>query len=139
KDLVDDLAPVPCAWLPPDSDLKIPEYRALAVDTVRYVGDGVAAVVAASRYQARDAADAIEVEYEMLPAIVDQEKATHPGAPQLYADVPNNTAFVWRLAGGDVEAALQEADVVVSQRLVNHRLIPNAMEPRAAVADYNPG
>ena len=139
KDLVDSLAPVPCAWLPPNSDLKVPEYRALAVDTVRYVGDGVAAVVAENRYQAQDAAAAIEVEYEMLPAVVDQEKATQDGAPQLYADVPNNTAFVWRLAGGDIDAALRDADVVVSQRLINHRLIPTAMEPRAAVAHYNPG
>src|SRR5690606_30235197 len=126
-------------WLPPNSDLKVPEYRALAVDTVRYVGDGVAAVVAENRYQAQDAAAAIEVEYEMLPAVVDQEKATQAGAPQLYPDVPNNTAFVWRLAGGDIDAALRDADVVVSQRLINHRLIPTAMETRAAVANYNPG
>lgn len=139
KDLVEPLAPVPCAWLPPNSDLKVPEYRALAVDTVRYVGDGVAAVVAENRYQAQDAAAAIEVEYEMLPAVVDQEKATQAGAPQLYPDVPNNTAFVWRLAGGDIDAALRDADVVVSQRLINHRLIPTAMETRAAVANYNPG
>jgi len=139
KDLVESLAPVPCAWLPPNSDLKVPEYRALAVDTVRYVGDGVAAVVAENRYQAQDAAAAIEVEYEMLPAVVDQEKATQAGAPQLYPDVPNNTAFVWRLAGGDIDAALRDADVVVSQRLINHRLIPTAMETRAAVANYNPG
>ncbi|MDI3340814.1 MAG: molybdopterin-dependent oxidoreductase [Sphaerobacter sp.] len=139
KDLADTLAPVPCAWLPPNSDLKVPEYRALAIDTVRYVGDGVAAVVAEDRYRAADALAAIEVDYEILPAVVDQEKAVAEGAPQLYADVPNNTAFVWRLSGGDVEAALAQADVVVSQRLVNHRLIPTAMETRAALAYYNPG
>lgn len=139
QDLADKLAPVPCAWLVPDSDLKVPEYRALAVDTVRYVGDGVAAVVAENRYLAQDALEAITVEYEVLPAVVNQEQATKEGAPQLYEDVPNNTAFVWRLSGGDVDAALADADVVVSETLINHRLIPNAMEPRAAVANYNPG
>ena len=138
-DLAEKLAPVPTAWLPPDSDLKIPEYRALAIDTVRYVGDGVAAVVADSRYAAQDALDAIEVEYEVLPAVVDQEQAIRDEAPRLYDDVPNNIAFHWRLSGGDVDAAFRDAEVTVSRRIVNQRLIPVAMEPRGAVVNYNPG
>ncbi|MCX2727523.1 xanthine dehydrogenase family protein molybdopterin-binding subunit [Thermomicrobium sp. 4228-Ro] len=139
QDLVDKLAPVPCAWLIPDSDLKVPPYRAVAVDKVRYVGDAVAVVVAENRYIAQDAVEAIEVEYEPLPAVVDQEKALEPGAPQLYDDVPNNLAFHWKLHAGDFEAAWNAAEVRVSRRLINHRLIPTAMEPRGALAAYNPG
>ncbi len=139
QDLKDKLAPVPCAWLPPDCDLKVPEYRALAIDKVRYVGDAVAAVVAENRYLAQDAADAIEVDYEPLPGIVNQEQATKEGAPQLYDDVPNNIAFRWHLSGGDIDAAFREADVTVKRRLINQRLIPVAMETRGALAEYNPG
>jgi carbon-monoxide dehydrogenase large subunit len=139
QDLVDKLAPVPCAWLVPDSDLKVPPYRAVAVDKVRYVGDAVAVVVATDRYIAQDAVDAIEVEYEPLPAVVDQEKALEPGAPQLYDEVPNNLAFHWKLHAGDFDAAWDAAEVRISRRLVNHRLIPTAMEPRGALAAYNPG
>ncbi len=139
QDLVDKLAPVPCAWLIPDSDLKVPSYRALAVDKVRYVGDAVAAVVAENRYVAEDALEAIDVEYEVLPAIVDQERATQDGAPQLYDDVPNNIAFHWKLHAGDFDSAWNQAEVKLSRRLINHRLIPTAMEPRGALAHYNPG
>lgn len=139
QDLADKLAPVPCAWLIPDSDLKVPTYRAVALDKVRYVGDVVAVVVAEDRYTAQDAVEAIEVEYEPLPAVTDQEKALEPGAPQLYDEVPNNLAFHWKLHSGDFEAAWNEAEVRISRRLVNHRLIPTTMEPRGALAWYNPG
>jgi len=139
QDLADKLAPVPCAWLIPDSDLKVPSYRALAVDKVRYVGDAVAAVVAENRYIAEDAAEAIEVEYEVLPAVVDQEKATQEGAPQLYDDVPNNIAFHWKLHAGDFDSAWNQAEVKLTRRFINHRLIPSAMEPRGALAYFNPG
>lgn len=139
KDLVDLLAPVPTAWQPKNSEMKIPEYRALAVDTVRYVGDGVAAVVAIDEYAARDAVAAIEVEYEVLKAVIRQMDAIEDGAPQLYENVPNNIAFRFHLAGGDVDSAFQDADFTFSQRFVNQRLIPNAMETRGAVAQFVPG
>ncbi|RIK41002.1 MAG: carbon monoxide dehydrogenase [Chloroflexi bacterium] len=138
-DLIDDLAPVPCAWLVPNANLVIPEYRAVATDRVRFVGDAVAVVVAEDRYLAQDAADKIEVEYDVLPAVVDQEAATQDGAPQLYDNVPNNIAFHWELGGGDIDAAFADADVTISKRIVNQRLIPNPMETRGAVAAYNPG
>lgn len=138
-DLVDDLAPVPCAWLVPNANLVIPEYRAVATDRVRFVGDAVAVVVAEDRYLAQDAADKIEVEYDVLPAVVDQEAATQDGAPQLYDNVPNNIAFHWELGGGDIDAAFADADVTISKRIVNQRLIPNPVETRGAVAAYNPG
>jgi carbon-monoxide dehydrogenase large subunit len=138
RDLDGQLGPVPCAWLVPNANLKVPRRPVLAVDRVRYVGEGVAVVVADSRYAARDAADLVDVTYEPLPAVVDQEKATQPGAPQLHDDVPGNVAFTWRVSGGDVDAAFRQAEVVVRQRFVNHRLIPNAMETRAVAAQPNP-
>ena len=130
-----DLAAIPTAWLIPDSDLKTPEHLALAKGKVRYVGDGVAVVLAEDRYLAQDAADAVMVEYEELPAVVDPEKAAQPGAPQLFDDVENNIAFRWVM--GDKEASdavFEDAAVVVSDTIIQQRLLPTAMEPRAAMA-----
>ena len=127
---------VPCAWLIPDSDLKTPDHPAIARDTVRYVGDAVAVVVAESRYEAEDALAHIDVDYEPLPVVVDPEKAAQPGAPQLHEDAPGNQAFHWVVAGGDADAAFSAAEVTVSERIVHQRLIPNAMEPRSAVAQW---
>lgn len=132
------LAPIPSAWLIPDSDLIVPEHPALAKGKVRHVGDGVAIVLADDRYQAQDAADAIVVEYEELPAVVDPEKATKDGAPQLFDNVANNVAFKWIM--GDKEASdkvFDDADVVVSDTIIQQRLLPTAMEPRASLAQYN--
>jgi aerobic carbon-monoxide dehydrogenase large subunit len=129
---------IPCAWLLPNSNLKIAPYRVMVRDVVRYVGDAVAAVVAESASQAYDALELIDVDYEMLPAVVDPEQAAKPGAPQLHPDVPDNIAFHWTVAGGDVDAAFANADVVVRERIVQQRLIPTAMETRGAVAQYFP-
>lgn len=137
KELQGKMGPIPTAWLPPDSNIKTPVHPALAVDTVRYVGDGVAFVVAENRYAARDALDLIEVDYEELPVVVDQQKAMEDGAPQLHEDVPNNVAFHWK-AGDVPDDVFQEAEVVVKQRFHQQRLIPNPMEMRAATAKYNP-
>lgn len=128
--------PIPCAWVVPGSDTKTPPYPPIAIDTVRYVGNAVAIVVASDRYQARDAADAVDVDYEPMPAAVDAFRATQPGAPQLHADVPNNVCFHWHVTGGDVESAFRTADVVVKDHIINQRLIPTAMEPRASLAQY---
>lgn len=132
-----ELNPVPCAWLIPGSDLKVPKYYPLARDKVRFMGDPVAVVVAQSPYIAEDAAELIEVEYEPLEAVVNQEEAIKEGKPWLYDDVPNNIAFRWRLSGGDIEKAFKEADVIIKQKIINHRLQPTAMETRAAVASYD--
>jgi carbon-monoxide dehydrogenase large subunit len=137
KDMKDaGFGPIPCAWVVPGSNTKTPPYPPIAIDTVRYVGNAVAIVVAADRYAARDAADAVEVDYEPLPVVVDPWKAGQKGAPRLHADVPDNVCFHWNVAGGDVEAAFRSADVVVKDRIVNQRLIPNAIEPRAALAQW---
>src|SRR5579884_1136368 len=142
RDLAGALKPIPTAWLIPNADLKTPPHPPLAVDTVRYAGDGVAVVVATDRYAARDAAQLVEVTYEPLPAVVDQITAAGPGAPQIHAEAPGNLAFRWAVQGGDAGAAFAEAQrdgVVVSQRFVNQRLIPNAIETRSVLARYNSG
>jgi carbon-monoxide dehydrogenase large subunit len=128
---------VPCGWTLPD--MKVAPHPALAVGKVRYTGDAVAVVVAEERYIARDALDLIEVDYEPLPVVVDAEKAIQSGAPQLHDEVPGNATFVWKVAGGDIDKAFRDAEVVVKERLVNQRLIPNAIETRGMVAQYNPG
>ncbi|MGB2717507.1 MAG: molybdopterin cofactor-binding domain-containing protein [Vicinamibacterales bacterium] len=129
---------IPCAWLLPNAGLKISPYRAMATDVVRYVGDAVAVVVAESEYEAYDALDLIDVEYEPLPPVVDPEKAAAPGAPQLHTDIPGNLAFHWTVEGGDVAAAFSSAAVVVRDRIIQQRLIPTAMETRGAVAQFTP-
>ncbi len=136
-----DLSPMPCAWLIPGSDLKTPDHPALAVDRVRYQGDAVAVVVVENRYQAEDALELIEVDYDPLDAVVNPEDATADGAAQLFDDVPSNTAFRWVVSSGDdgLEAAFAEADVVVKERIIQQRLLPTAMEPRAAVGQWNSG
>ncbi|MGH9146917.1 MAG: xanthine dehydrogenase family protein molybdopterin-binding subunit, partial [Vicinamibacterales bacterium] len=108
---IEGLAPVPCAWLLPNADLKVAKYPPIATDVVRYVGDIVAVVVAETVYQAYDALELIDVDYETLPPVVDPQAALKPGAPQLHADVPNNQAFHWTVSGGDIEAAFKNADV----------------------------
>ena len=128
--------PIPCAWVVPDSNTKTPPYLPIAIDTVRYAGNAVAIVVATDRYRARDAADAVDVDYQPLPVVTDAYQATQKGAPQLHEDVPGNLCFHWKVSGGDVEAAIRSADVVVKEKIINQRLIPNAIEPRAALAQY---
>ena len=130
------LAPIPCAWIPPESDVKPVAHPAIAKDFVRYQGDGVAVVVAETRYQAEDALELINVSYEPLPAVVNPAAAMEAGAPQLHEDAPNNQAFHWVAVGGDPDAAFAEADVIVSDTIIQQRLVPNAMEPRSAVASW---
>ena len=137
-DAAEALQAVPCAWLLPNAGLKVASYLCLAKDVVRYVGDIVAVVVAESRYQAYDALDLIEVDYEPLPAVTNPVEAAAPGAPQLHDDIEGNLAFHWQVSGGDAEAAFRDAEVVVKERIVQQRLIPTAIEPRAAVAQYQP-
>jgi carbon-monoxide dehydrogenase large subunit len=135
--------PLPMAWPAGGSaglQNNVNTPRALATDDVKWTGEGVAAVVAETPEQAADALETIVVDWEPLPAVVDAEKATQAGAPQLHENAPNNVVFDWTvgdLAGTD--AALAAADTVVRQRLVNQRLIPNAMEARGDIGWYNPG
>src|SRR5215471_3585359 len=124
---------LPCAW-PVTEDIKMPPHYPLASEEARYQGDGVAVVIAESRALAKDAAELVEIDYEPLDAVVDMEKALDQGAPLVHSDVGTNECYVWKLDAGDVEAAIESADVVVTRRYYQPRLIPNAIEPRGLVA-----
>jgi carbon-monoxide dehydrogenase large subunit len=140
KDMLDNgVGSLPTGWqIGPD--MKEPPHYALAVDKVRYMGDGVAVVIAETKAAARDAAELVEVDYEELPAVVDAAEALKEGAPLLHEDAPGNLCYVWEL--GDREAtdrALASAYHVTKLEFVNQRLVPNAIEPRAAIGHYDPG
>ena len=139
KDLVaGGMKPIPTGWL--IANMKIPAHYPLAVDRARYMGDAVAVVIAESPYVARDAAELVEVDYEPLPAVADPAKALERGAPAVHDEAPDNVCFRWQL--GDKAAtdkAFSGAAKVVKQSFRNHRLIPNAIEPRSALASANPG
>ena len=114
---------------------------ALAQGKVRHVGQPVALVVAETLTAARDAAEAIEVEYEQLPAVTDARDAIRPGAPQLFGHIPGNIVFDWDNDTGDAkatDAAFAKAARVVTLELVNNRVVVNSMEPRNAIGDYDP-
>ncbi len=131
------IAPAPCAWLLPNSGLTVADYHCIAKDKVRYVGDIVAVVVAETPAQAHDALDLVDVDYEPLDAVVNPKSADTEEAPQLHAEIKGNRAFHWTVSGGgDIGEAFSSADVVVKETIVQQRLIPNAMEPRAALASY---
>jgi aerobic carbon-monoxide dehydrogenase large subunit len=127
---------IPVGWLIPG--IKIGEHYPIAVDTVRHVGDAVAVVLAENPALARDAADRVVVEYDVMPAVAGIEEALASGAPQVHANAPGNVCFDWEIGDATaVEAALAGAHTVVKQRLVNQRLVANAIEPRASQAQYN--
>ncbi len=118
--------------------MKEPPHPSLAVGKVRYVGEAVAVIVAETHEQAVDASELVEIDYEELPAVTDVVKATQEGAAQLFDDVPNNIAFDWEL--GDkaaADAGIDAADHVTTIEFRNQRLICNAIEPRAAIGDYD--
>src|SRR5712691_4012373 len=138
-DLAGDWAgSMPCAW-PVTEDIKMPPLYPLAAEEVRFQGDGVAVVIAESRALAIDAAGLVQVDYEPLPAVADVEKALERGAPLVHGDLETNECYVWKLETDDFQAALDAADVVVTRRYYQPRLIPNAIEPRAVVAQAGPG
>src|SRR5437588_3234479 len=119
--------------------LNLPPHPVLATERVRYVGEPVAAVVAENLYTARDAAEAIEVDYEPLPVVVNMEKALEKDSPVIHQQFRTNRAFTHALKNGDIQSAFKKADRVVKQRVINQRLAPVAMEPRAVLGEYLPG
>ncbi|MEK6323437.1 MAG: xanthine dehydrogenase family protein molybdopterin-binding subunit [Acidobacteriota bacterium] len=137
KDVAAKVGPVPCAAALPG--LKVPDYRVLATDHVVFVGQPIAAVVATDRYAAQDAIDLIMIDYEELPAVVDVEEAAKDGGPLVYEEYGNNIAYKLTAGEGDIDAALESSDRVVTQRIVHQRLAPIAMEPRGVLARYFPG
>ncbi len=122
------------------SPLKKPRRDALPTDRVRYVGDPVACVIAQTLAQAKDAAEAVVVDIETLPAVISAQEAARDGAPQLYDDVPNNVALDYHYGDAEaVKAAFARAAHVTRLNLVNSRLAVNCIEPRVAIASYEGG
>jgi carbon-monoxide dehydrogenase large subunit len=139
----DKLGPLVCGWMVHSTDgspMRMAAHPALPADTVRHVGEPVVAIVAETSEAARDAAEAVVIDYEELPAVVDPAAAQAEDAPQIHAVAPRNTIFHWQLGdAAAVDAAFARAASVTRLDLVNNRLVPNAMEPRAALAEYDPG
>src|SRR5215469_7580710 len=136
KDVSAKIGAVPCAAALPD--LKVPDHRVLATNKVYFVGHPLAVVVAESRYAAKDAADLIQVDYDELPVVLNEEKGAQ-GGPILHEQFGTNVAYKLTAGEGDVEAALKAADKVIKQRVLNQRLAPIAMEPRGVLVRYYPG
>ena len=134
---------IPCGWQVTDKHGQVmqePPHPVLAQGKVRYVGDAIAAVVAETPEQARDAAEAIEVEIEELPAVVDMKAALAADAPKVHDDLSSNLCYDWGFVEenkGAVDEAFAKAAHVTTLELINNRLVPNAMEPRVAIGDYS--
>jgi carbon-monoxide dehydrogenase large subunit len=132
-----------CGWMIHSKDgspMKMAPHPALANGKACHVGDPVAVVIAETLAQARDAAEKIQVDYAPLPAIADLSSAQKEGATQIHEIASNNTIYQWHI--GDpkgADAAFRAAKHVTSLDIVNNRLVPNAMEPRAALAEYDAG
>jgi aerobic carbon-monoxide dehydrogenase large subunit len=139
-DLAAEQGSLPCAW-PITEDMKAPPAPSLAVDTVNFAGEAVAVVVARSAYEAHDALEAIVVDYDELPVVLDLAGAVADGADLVHPDLGTNVSAVWTFdsaeagSGGDVDQAIRDAEVVVERTLRQQRLIPAFMEPRSVVVD----
>ncbi len=139
-------AGLPCAWPiarrsfpePTTEDPRTPDHFPLTTDKARYAGDGVAVVVAESRAAVKDAVEAVEVDYEPLEPILDLERALEDGAPLVHDQFGTNEAYNWTLSNGDADRIFSEAPVVVRERYLHPRLIPNAIEPRGVVVQPIP-
>jgi len=140
KDVAHDkLNGLPCGWLITSTDgqpMKEPPHPVLALDKVRYVGDHVVMIVAETLEQAKNAAELVEVDYEMLPAVVDVRDAKKGTA--LHDAAPDNQCYHWALGDkGLVDEAFTKAAHITKLDLINNRLVPNAMEPRVAIGSYS--
>ncbi len=139
---VADVNGVPCGWqvnFKNGDIMKEPKHPLLVADKARHVGDAVAIVIAESKAEAVDAVQAINVEYEELPCIVDASKAVQPGAPLVHDDVPANKCYDWTLGNpiAEVDEAITNSAHVTSLEFVNQRMIPNAVEPRSYNSSYD--
>src|ERR1700738_5300100 len=132
-----------CGWMIHSKDgspMKMAPHPALAVGKACHVGDPVAVVIAETLAQAKDAAEKVLIDYEVLPSVVDPAKAAGKGAPQIHDIAPHNTIYNWHLGDHDATAAaFKAAKHITKLEFVNNRLVPNAMEPRAALAEYDSG
>jgi len=134
---VQKIGVVPCGAAIPD--MKAPEHRVLPLNKVYFVGHPIAVVVAETKAAARDALDLIQVDYQELPVVLDEEKAADPKSPVIHEALGTNIAYKLTAGEGDIEAALKSADKIIKQKILNKRLLPIAMEPRGLLARYYPG
>lgn len=134
-DLAGKIGSIVPNWIIPGT--KVPDRPVVAVDRVRFVGECVALVVAETQAMAHDAIGLIDVNYEILPAVVDEEAAIKPGAPQLHDNVANNVTTLYKIGGGNYTKAASEADQLINLRIVNNRLIPTCLETRSILAEPN--
>lgn len=132
-----DVNPIPLIRQPPSMGVALPELPVLAADTVRWVGDPVAVVVAETPEIAADGAEAVRVSYDPLPAVCQVEEAITEGAPVIHEGFADNVCFRVPYTGGDTEAAFAAAPHRLRRRLVNHRVAPFVMEPRGMIAAYD--
>ena len=133
---------IPCGWQVTDrhgEPMQEPAHPVLAQGKVRHVGDPIAAVVAETYEQARDAAEVIDLDIQELPAVVDMAKALESGAPKLHENLTSNLCYNWVLGSEDaaIDEAFSKAAHVTKLDLVNQRMVANPMEPRVAVGDFN--
>ncbi|MCJ7994320.1 xanthine dehydrogenase family protein molybdopterin-binding subunit [Rhizobium cremeum] len=139
--LADGIGNLICGWMIHSKDgspMKMGAWRPLAHETVRYVGDAVAVVVADSAAEAHDAAEAVVVDYEELPVVTEATEALKPGAPQLHPEAPGNLIFDWEIGdSAATDQAIASAAHVTEIEIHNNRLSPNPMEPRAALGIYD--
>ena len=136
EDMTDLASPLPMAWSPPGVQINTPEHWPLARGKVCHVGDPVAVVVGPDKYSVVDAAEAVVVEYDPLPVVVDPEEALEPDAPVIHEQFGTNKTHEWSLGSDDIEEALARADVVVERKVINHRTSGAAIEPRAVLANW---
>jgi aerobic carbon-monoxide dehydrogenase large subunit len=136
EDLADDFASgMAMVWSPPGVEINTPDNWPLAKGEVKHVGQAVAAVVGSDRYAVADAAEQVIVEYEPQPAVVDPEAALEEGSPLVHEQFGTNRTHDFALAGGDADQAIADAEIVVEQRIVNHRTAGAPIEPRSSIAD----
>ena len=128
-------AGVPMVWSPPGVDINVPDHLPLKTGEVKCVGDPVAVVVGTDRYGVVDAAELVVVEYDPKPVVTDPEAALEDGAPLVWEQFGTNKTHDWAISGGDIDAALSEADVVIERRIVNHRTAGAAIEARGMIAE----
>ncbi|MEM1038074.1 MAG: xanthine dehydrogenase family protein molybdopterin-binding subunit [Pseudomonadota bacterium] len=137
----DGIGNIICGWMVHSKDgtpMNMGAWSALATDTVRYVGDAVAVVIAESLAEAKAAAEAVDVDYDVQTAVVSAVDAMEDGAPQIHPEAKNNIIFDWEIGEGDAtDAAIAGAERVVELEIRNNRLVPNPMEPRSALAQYD--
>jgi carbon-monoxide dehydrogenase large subunit len=138
RDVADEQGSIPCAW-PVTPDMVNPGHPSIAVDEVNHVGEAVAVIVARSKAAAQDAVELVDVDYDLLPAVLDMEDAVAEGAQLTHDHLESNRSFHFVFESGDAgtgqhtDEAFRDAEVVVSRRFVQQRLIPAFMEPRSVV------